>query len=250
MKRYHPKDCASCGRVFQPNTSTAKYCGSECGERGFRGECAHCGETFFARRPDRLTFCSRRCSGLTARKPLPSKPAPSPRPCLTCGEDFVPAGSARYCGNECRMEMARRKALQYGRAKHKRGPFTCKECGGAFAPTYGNKRRAFCSDTCAKRSSNRGQDGDSRKRAKKHGVPYEYINKRKVYRRDGWVCGLCGGRIDRKVKYPDPLSASLDHIVPMSRGGGHLYRNVQASHLSCNTAKGAGSAGEQMLLVG
>ncbi|WP_423797180.1 HNH endonuclease [Mycobacteroides abscessus] len=35
------------------------------------------------------------------------------------------------------------------------------------------------------------------------------------------------------------MSASLDHVVPMSLGGDHLSTNVQCAHLKCNMDKGA-----------
>ena len=54
------------------------------------------------------------------------------------------------------------------------------------------------------------------------------------------VCGICGRPIDPELKFPDPMSASLDHIVPISLGG-HPYAqsNMQVAHLICNRTKGA-----------
>jgi 5-methylcytosine-specific restriction endonuclease McrA len=59
-----------------------------------------------------------------------------------------------------------------------------------------------------------------------------------VHSRDGWLCRLCGRPIDPQVAWPDPMSASVDHIVPLSRGGAHGMANVQSAHLGCNSAKG------------
>lgn len=77
-------------------------------------------------------------------------------------------------------------------------------------------------------------------RAQRFGVEYESVDVGAVFERDCWLCQLCEVPVDRSLVWPDPLSASLDHIVPMSRGGGHIYRNVQLAHLGCNLAKGAG----------
>jgi 5-methylcytosine-specific restriction endonuclease McrA len=71
-------------------------------------------------------------------------------------------------------------------------------------------------------------------RAARHGVPYEPVNRLRVFERDRWICGLCGEPVDRE-------DASLDHVVPMSRGGAHSYANTQCSHLLCNIRKGAAS---------
>lgn len=77
-----------------------------------------------------------------------------------------------------------------------------------------------------------------KERAKQYGVPYEKFSRESVFERDGWVCGICGEHIDRGASFPDPLSVSLDHIIPLAMGGGHVRENVQCSHLVCNMRKG------------
>lgn len=89
-----------------------------------------------------------------------------------------------------------------------------------------------------------------RSRARKYGVEYEPVNKQRVFERDGWMCGICGKRVDKRLKDRHPLMASLDHIVPMSLGGGHTYLNTQCSHLECNLRKSFRLAGDQLALIG
>ncbi len=60
-----------------------------------------------------------------------------------------------------------------------------------------------------------------------------------VFERDGWVCGICGQLIDPVLKWPEPRSASLDHVLPLAAGGEHTRANTQAAHLICNIRKGA-----------
>lgn len=60
-----------------------------------------------------------------------------------------------------------------------------------------------------------------------------------VYDRDDWRCGLCAEGVDRELIWPDPMSVSLDHVVPLSKGGTHTLDNVQCAHLVCNLQKGA-----------
>ena len=55
-----------------------------------------------------------------------------------------------------------------------------------------------------------------------------------VLQRDNWTCGLCHRAIDRAVRWPHPLSASVDHITPRADGGLHAHRNLRAAHLACN----------------
>jgi hypothetical protein len=72
------------------------------------------------------------------------------------------------------------------------------------------------------------------RRARIRGGRTERINRFEIFERDGWICGLCDGPVDKTVKWPDPMSASLDHVIPIVAGGTHTANNVQCSHLDCN----------------
>ena len=62
-------------------------------------------------------------------------------------------------------------------------------------------------------------------------------NKRKIYRTQT-VCGICGRPVDFSLKYPHPLSATIDHIIPVSKGGHPSdIENMQLAHFSCNRQK-------------
>lgn len=74
------------------------------------------------------------------------------------------------------------------------------------------------------------------------GVTVEHFLHADVFDRDEWKCGICGDVIDRDLRYPDPRSVSLDHIVPLAAGGAHTKANTQAAHLCCNMSKGASVA--------
>lgn len=65
------------------------------------------------------------------------------------------------------------------------------------------------------------------------------LNRTVVFERDEWTCQLCGAFIDRNLRGPDPMSPSIDHVIPLVRGGDHVYSNMQASHLLCNMRKGS-----------
>lgn len=57
--------------------------------------------------------------------------------------------------------------------------------------------------------------------------------RRQVFQRDGFKCQHCGSG--------DHLSA--DHILPESRGGPTIFRNLQTLCRSCNSKKGTKCAG-------
>lgn len=77
-----------------------------------------------------------------------------------------------------------------------------------------------------------------KRRALKRELPADNIRPFDVYERDEWTCGICSSPVDRNCKYPDPKSPSLDHILPLSKGGHHVMENVQLACLECNVQKG------------
>ena len=53
------------------------------------------------------------------------------------------------------------------------------------------------------------------------------------------TCCLCGGAIDIDLESPAPMSLTLEHLTPISRGGKHDLDNLGFSHRACNTSKGS-----------
>ena len=82
-----------------------------------------------------------------------------------------------------------------------------------------------------------GRERAQRRRAQKLCLPYEVFEDPEIFERDQWICGLCDGPVDKTLRWPDPQSPSLDHILPLSRGGHHARENCQLAHLRCNLRK-------------
>lgn len=52
------------------------------------------------------------------------------------------------------------------------------------------------------------------------------------------ICGICGQPVDKTIKYPDQLSPTVDHIIPVSKGGHPSdLSNLQLAHRYCNRMK-------------
>lgn len=71
----------------------------------------------------------------------------------------------------------------------------------------------------------------SRHRAHKMNAFVEDVTVERLLEMSGGACGICLAIIA-------PGEESVDHIIPLSRGGEHSYRNTQAAHLLCNLRKG------------
>lgn len=80
---------------------------------------------------------------------------------------------------------------------------------------------------------------DRNKRADKlPGVRGVYESHRKKILAAASVCAICGRPLDKSLKYPDPMSPTVDHIIPIAKGGHPTdLNNLQAAHRCCNRAK-------------
>ena len=58
-----------------------------------------------------------------------------------------------------------------------------------------------------------------------------------VFERDEWICNICHKLIDRTLRGDNWWRATLDHIIPLCKGGTHTWDNVAAAHWKCNMDK-------------
>ena len=174
--------------------------------------------------------------------------------CRGCGHEFERCIDMR-CETECpecrRREVERREAERAETMK-KRAlmqrivniiayEHVCPECGRMFRS--GNPQQVYCSKGCADRASwRRRGNGDHIKRAKRFGVEYDRsITLERLIERDGQTCYICGKRCtmdDRRWGSYGPDYPTVDHVVPLSKGGAHTWDNVRIACGECNVAKG------------
>lgn len=66
----------------------------------------------------------------------------------------------------------------------------------------------------------------------------QYLNAKKKILTSQSVCGICGREVDKSLKYPHPMSATIDHIIPLDKGGHPSdLANLQLAHFCCNRQK-------------
>lgn len=74
------------------------------------------------------------------------------------------------------------------------------------------------------------RDQESMRRAKRYTAYVEPVNRWILFEVYKGCCGICGEAVERD-------SFEVDHIIPLSKGGLHMYTNMQPSHRSCNAMK-------------
>lgn len=162
-----------------------------------------------------------------------------PRPCAHCGETYTPKIRRRsvYCSRTCK-DLARK-------ARDKRDRLAAKSelsrfCALCEQPIPATRRTdsAYCSDLCSQRS----HEG-LRNRYRKSRVH------RELAARDGNRCGICSRLIDLDLTWPHPRSVSIDHVIPVSDGGTDDMANLRLAHLSCNCARHAVAADDQLAVI-
>ena len=209
-KPIYSRACAHCEKRFKTEVSHQKYCSSKCGVQ------------FSVLRRKELERAERLSTVLECRQ---------------CGAGFFPVKSLGklYCSDFCSRKWRRENA-----------PGECEvaECvsvvkaRGMCAKHYSAWRRAEGLDTWKEAWTPARKAAYQARRARKRGVDAERVVAVDVFDRDGWLCGICGGEVDSGLEWPDSGSASLDHIIPLSKGGTHTYANTQLAHLFCNVSKG------------
>lgn len=264
------KSCPQCGSTFpfRSNQPQKQYCSPKCSAiaRGKRERlvdfvpCQHCGKNYHPKEANRATYCSRECYFAAIKaKPKVKTVLPAIN-CAQCGNSFVPATrAATLCSAECKREDARIKCRDRNRIKH--GTFgtvtkSCAYCGAEFTAEKYGSQRSYCSQSCRDKAYRRTEIAKvahrgvkSRRRARLVGATLSPVSWLDVLIRDRWICAICGRKINRKVSVPHPDAATIDHIIPLARGGAHSMANLQAAHFICNATKSDQGGGQLRLSI-
>lgn len=141
----------------------------------------------------------------------------------SCQYCAAPTSGPKFCSPRC-QSRDQRNVSRFG---------CCTVCDKRFEPINGAE---FCSPEC--RRIQRQQYSDIRRMVSSltgDGRRARYA----VFKRDNWVCQICGEPTDRAVKWPHPMYPTIDHIIPVSKGGRHEVENLQCAHARCNVRKQA-----------
>lgn len=104
-------------------------------------------------------------------------------------------------------------------------------------------RPKYCSKECANRTANARKEASRRIKIETNMVDKD-ITLSALFNRDGGVCHICGDQCRwddyttvNGQKIAGDWYPSIDHVVPISKGGQHSWKNVKLAHRLCNTIK-------------
>lgn len=59
----------------------------------------------------------------------------------------------------------------------------------------------------------------------------QYNANKKIILATQSICGICGKPVDKSIKYPDPMSPTIDHIIPVALNGDPVALDINVSVL-------------------
>jgi len=235
------RSCPICDKEFEPNRKGAltKYCSQNCADEARRIRNRECWRKNNKPKKDVIKACE------------------------WCGHTYtVPARNAhiaRFCSDECRhrskghkpmeeylkkLEQQKEETARIKEAERKARIKTkvCTECGETFETMQPNQ--LTCSKECSRLRKNRLKRHYKEERYNETNLIDKDITVKVLYKRDRGICYICGGKCDFKDHTQinghftaGPNYPSIDHIIPIARGGMHAWDNVKLAHHYCNSMK-------------
>ena len=160
--------------------------------------------------------------------------------CKVCHDPFIAKNSrAVFCSVKCKNKeiylkvKARRDEQRKERSDFVEAPcYYCKKPLTKPASRSGKISHPDCKEQ-------RQRDWNRAKNAKRR--RYRYVRSSMfsvISERDEWTCHICGEYVDDSLPSYSRMSPSLDHVIPLSKGGTDDPKNLKLSHFICNVRKG------------
>jgi 5-methylcytosine-specific restriction endonuclease McrA len=230
------RPCRNCGNAFPIGSRERRkqlYCGAKCAEQYRR----------------RRRKASRLAAGGTEGR---TRSRVWFQTCWCCERPYV-ARTARtlFCSDTCRRSVRATLARQAYDADRAAGAEVGRLRRLRLTPEQREQRLATERLRTARVGyTNTKREADARRRAAKLNAITERFDRREVFDRDRWCCGICGLKVDDKLTFPHPRSATIDHVIPLSHGGDHTRANTRPAHLYCNVSRSNRGGPEQLALLG
>lgn len=210
--------------------------------------CAMCGGDLYAIKPKTTAggqprkYCSSKCRGYAAW--LSNKQGPFTGHCKQCGVVWHSDKSKRvYCGDKCaRLAAIDRGSKRWSNANPKPEfyEYLCKFCGNTWQQETMIRGAALKHGVYCPEHRKTAQTARYRAKTVKrqsNGVKPSRIAIEHLVAVYGAICYLCTEPIDLDLPRTSRFGATVDHIVPLSKGGDDEFDNLQLAHWICNNRK-------------
>ena len=213
--------CKVCGRVQKRNALCARL-----GLDGVYIQCENCIEITKVKKGEEKIYERLHRDRSVRYHPIVT--------CLWCRKVVITRGPAqKYCNDDCYRESQK---------NHNEYTKQCDECGAEFKTLHNGNR--YCSIRCRRRKFGRHRNISRDVRLRRNGKIDYSITLDKLIKRDRNICHICGEicnttdykRVDSYFIARESYS-SIDHLLPVSRGGTHTWDNIKLAHRRCNNNK-------------
>jgi 5-methylcytosine-specific restriction endonuclease McrA len=241
MSAWKPRFCQWCGKAIKRpggGKDAKKYCGKPCYFSAVRAGT----QQFKGRFHDLSAAFADWAFEWDAQRPIPRKPRPIKLrpPCQTCGKE-VNQGASRFCSDQCMSAW--------------RGDRPCIVCAVTVSGCK-SQGKVYCVKCKAEakrkyRRHYKRELGSHRKKVRKGGGFWNLqVRRSVVLSQDRHRCYLCSIKCKKTFSYNDPESATVDMVVPASKGGDWDYHNLRCACRRCNSLKSDRLIGQLTLRLG
>lgn len=227
-----------------------KYCSKECRPKPpLKAEhptnCLQCqaplDQTRKAGQPRK--YCGRECKELATLVRLRAK-RQRQLSCDECHKEFMAAGETRrFCSKNCRLENARKAKSEEVRlyfANLYPDGIKTKVCRWCNQPMEVLAKKSYAArlyhPDCSKEAERARYRIKTVKRQNKLVKPSR-LAADEVVRTYGSNCHICEQPIDPSLPRTSKLGLTVDHVIPLSKGGPDTIDNLRPAHWSCNNRK-------------
>ena len=264
------RTCLACNKAL--TGQQRKWCSNSCSCRAYANEkasrpldyrgwvpqktCAHCGVDVIDK--PNAKYCSTRCRWDKSHleqtnkqrqerskdgKPIYGDVRLCPLP--ECQKPFIVKGTKRYCSKVCATKYGWQVKSPNGFGDRCAVYFRpCPDCAQLVCMT----NRGGGSKVCSLCRTVRNQSINGRKNHARRALGPKVLSINEIAERDGCRCHICHRKVDLKLSGQAKWGPTIEHIVPVSRGGTNDHGNLALAHRYCNTARG-NRGHSQLLLV-
>lgn len=232
IRRPHVFDCATCGKHVSADRNSGRprqYCSRGCRELA----------------QAKIVRMRRQAELRSSGKTLPGDILECALP--KCDVRFMAKTShQRYCSRRCR-EVSSYGPYATGEVLATRIRIEpCARCHETLVIKHG---RGYQAKQCLSCRREVQRLKDAQKNHARRAAGRDVLSVDQLAARDGSRCQICRRKIDLSRSGQDQWGPSIDHILPVSRGGTNDPANLRLAHRRCNSSRGAKQPAQMLLGV-